>query len=299
MNSPSIYNRNNLPENPPVFSGYITVPFDKEREAWVRFCYETNTVCIITNDNKFVKDVRVSKNIIHEIEFPDAQGGFGSYVVVVNTSIYDTPHIAGIFNKIDELGQIESERTFRHFKLSKDGTKYVDITGKADTGELDITVNTGDSAAESNINVLSKNKDSKLKIYVQGDVEITSDKKTTINSTTALEFNVYKPNKSKKKTSISYTAETGLNYTDEFGNVITIQEGEITIDSKKINLGHSNYEKAVLGETLAKLLNKILDEVSNITTATAIGTQPILNKVNVMTLKLEVDNILSAVNKLQ
>ena len=79
---------------------------------------------------------------------------------------------------------------------------------------------------------------------------------------------------------------------DEFKNEITVKEGEVDIVSKKINLGKGK-EKVVLGDTLKGLLDDTLDAISQISTVTAIGVQPITNIASFQALKSKTSSILS------
>lgn len=61
----------------------------------------------------------------------------------------------------------------------------------------------------------------------------------------------------------------------------------------------SGLEAAVLGDTLKQIFDDFIDEVSNITVTTAIGTQPILNKVQILDFKNRTEDFLSTFNTIQ
>ena len=96
-------------------------------------------------------------------------------------------------------------------------------------------------------------------------------------------------------TEITYTRGEGLDYKDEFGNVISVKDGYATINSKKVNLGEGK-EPILLGNTTKEFLNKVLTAISSITVATSLGVMPIINKAQVELLKKDLESLLSKIS---
>jgi hypothetical protein len=108
-------------------------------------------------------------------------------------------------------------------------------------------------------------------------VSIISDKKITLH---VMDEN------SEDKMLLMYEANKGLSYIDEFENEITIKDKEVRIKSDKIILENAD------AYTLKTLLEDIITEISNITTATSIGPQAPINKAAIIALKQKVEKIL-------
>ncbi|MGL5690358.1 MAG: hypothetical protein ACRDD8_05985 [Bacteroidales bacterium] len=83
------------------------------------------------------------------------------------------------------------------------------------------------------------------------------------------------------------------------GSLVGVSEDTVSIAGESINIGDGASENAVLGTTLKVVLGSFIDAVASITVATAIGTQPILNMAQVLTLKNQLDAILSQTIKLK
>jgi len=79
---------------------------------------------------------------------------------------------------------------------------------------------------------------------------------------------------------------------------IVVENGKVSILSEEV-IHNEGSEPMVLGDTLADFLTDFVDEVSRITTATAIGTQPILNIAQVIALKQKINSIKSGKSKLE
>lgn len=79
------------------------------------------------------------------------------------------------------------------------------------------------------------------------------------------------------------------------GDSTSVNVGDnVTIKSQTTQISNGGtVEPAVLGNALSTVLNNFIDEVAKITTATAIGTQPILNIAQVIALKSTVSSIIS------
>lgn len=108
------------------------------------------------------------------------------------------------------------------------------------------------------------------------------------------EFHIDLVNKSKSaKLKINVKGTIDIHATD----IIRINS-DIGIKFSNTN-NDDGLEAAVLGDTLRELFDDFIDEVSNITVATSIGVQPIINKAQVLAFKDRTEDFLSKFNTVQ
>lgn len=80
-------------------------------------------------------------------------------------------------------------------------------------------------------------------------------------------------------------------------STVDVGSASVAVQAPSITLSNGGAtQNAVLGNALQTVLNAFIDQVATITTSTAIGTQPILNAAAVLSLKSQVNSIISSVN---
>jgi len=286
--------------------GYVILPSEVNREEYVINCFRTETVTILTEQNEFLIDVKVDKWNIQLLEFPQKVKELGSAVCYINLEVQNEPIIIAVLSKLDESNEL-GENEFRLLKATKNGT--VSISGRGDEGNLFINV---DSKLEKGgkvfLNVTNDDKKAELNIHVKGKIDILSEGEIKLRATELLKLIVSDAGVDDKEAIIQYEKGVGFSYIDEFENTIIITEDKTSIFNKAgnkflelnkdgISLGSEGKSKeaAALADTLAKLLKDILEGLIQAKTATAIGSQPLLNVATFIQLKKEVDKIKSKV----
>lgn len=79
--------------------GYIVIPANvKEIGAYVQQCYRSNEVTISGDGYAIMSNVKVAKDIMHSLQFPNNDEGKGSLVVWVRESFYNRPIVVGILS---------------------------------------------------------------------------------------------------------------------------------------------------------------------------------------------------------
>lgn len=249
----------------PVGAGYITIPpeNDTNRDDYIRTCFNRQKLSIITTDFIPINNCMITRSAIKDITFPQTPNLLGSAVVYVNDMYNDTVMIVGVLNNSDSELLIENE--FRLNKRSKNGS--VNISGNAKNTAIYIDVNSEtDEDGNLTIDVRNKSNTSKVLLKVSGDIDIEATGDINIYSNSL--------------------------------NIDSVSDVKVDSDSL-IQLGKENLEPAVKGDKLKKLLDDILTEISKITVSTAIGIQPIINKVEFTNLQQRTDEYFSQLNKLE
>ncbi len=272
--------------NPSAGIGYIIVPIDKDvdRNQYVEDCYRSQTVSMQGGKYSGVfHNVAIDREVIKNIQFPKEKGQTGTPVVWVNIMPFNKPVIiASLQYETDYYLNDEGEwNVSREF----DGN-HIDMSWKTKKNTIDISIHSEvGTPGKFNINVINPDKTSEFNVYVKGRIKLHASEDMSIISDKKITLHVMDEN-SEDKMLLMYEANKGLSYIDEFENEITIKDKEVRIKSDKIILENAD------AYTLKTLLEDIITEISNITTATSIGPQAPINKAAIIALKQKVEKIL-------
>lgn len=260
--------------------GFVVIPDVNNRDEYIEDCYRTNTVTIQGGQGYgFFPAVNVDQEVMQQLHFPSGKEGDnrGTAVVWVKDEITGLPVIVASLRQQDDYYAL-GENQRRWACSTKNGSVEVFADGE---GNLNISI-TGskESPASLNIKVSSDNADSVVNLSSDADLNIQADKKVKLISAAEMEFGMI--DKGEQKTTLSYKLKEGLKYEDEFENRVTIKDGEVTIESKKIN-HNSGKEPMVLGDTLAQLLQDLINGIMAITVTTPVGPSAIPNNIATFT----------------
>jgi len=278
--------------------GYITIPNieDIDREQFIEDCYRSHSVCIYGGIHYgLFYNVSIDKEILKNIIFPSEKGGKGSPVVWVNIKPWNKPVVIAILKHEDEY-YLNEEGSMNHSR-EYDGN-FIDFNSRAKNGQVNFTLKTRAGVpGKLKVNVISPNKDGEIELYVKGKTKIHSTEETKIVSDKKIVLHVLNE-KSEDKVVIQYEREKGFSYEDEFGNKITCKDGEIIIDSKKIN-HNGGKEPMVLGDTLQGLLENLIEAINKLTVPTAFGPSGTpINKAEFNAIKSKLNTLKSKISNL-
>lgn len=289
-------------------TAYIYIPSDiTNREQFISDCFNTATVSILTNDGQRFDNVSVDKNSFQYLDFPATVNDLGSMIFWVKISKHNLPVAVALLTKKGEVLGFQNGQ-FKIEKLS--GNNIVSILGDGKKGNLFINVQS-DTEGNVIINARNKDKNNKVKLNVDGDINTMSN---NWNGQVLEQFLINIKNgldDKKTQTVIKYTRNTGFSYKDQYNNDIEItkdgfsyqDDNKNKITVTKDGLVYQNdkgtFEVDKNGKfsfknnsySIKKMFEDFIDEVSNITTSTMIGIQPIINKAQVIALKNKLNNI--------
>jgi hypothetical protein len=249
--------------------GYLVVPDDISVVNYVANCFRTGTV-VLMSESERIDNVRISKHLLNDLEFPEEYGKIGSGIVWVNLPKQNMPVAVGVIVKNNETMILDNHQ-FSTKKQYKSNT--LEISGDAKEALLNIIAN---SSEGSKIFIKTDNKGSINTQTKEINCEATDINVKSVNS---INITIADELLQKTLTVIKYEITKGFSYVDEFQNEFLINsEGKFSFKNK-------NYD-------LKTCLDDIITEISNITTTTAIGVQPVLNKVQLIALKDKVSQIL-------
>jgi len=264
--------------------GYVAIAKDVDRDVFVENCFRTGTIAVQTNFGEFLNKVKISKSALKYVEFPADYKGLGSEVVWVNIPKHNVPIVVGVLLKDDEFLNVSENQFLLH--KEKDGS-VVEISGDARFGVICVNIKAeGDEGGSLDINVKNQASDARINVEVDGEMNLKAGDNINVVAGEGFNLSVKNLLDEQKETVIKYQRKDGFLYLDEFDNEITVKDGQLTVKTPKTNLGDGDY-------SVKDLLEDIIDEISNSTVQTGMGTQPLLNKVQIIALKQKVIKILN------
>jgi hypothetical protein len=242
--------------------GYVVVPFDVDRNKFVETCLRKGTISIM-RDLSFgiINNVRVDRELIQEIEFPQEGGKLGSYVVFLS-DFRKLPYVVGILNKDGNILQSrEHQRLFQ--KKTENGLVSVSLDGR----EVKIDILAEGDQAEVNIDVRGGN----ANIRSDANVQITGADSVRLRSQT----------------------QVSLIFNDEESEVsVNVSKDLIKTNSPRIEHNEAN-EPMLRGQRVTDLLEKLIDLLNSARVATSIGLQPLTTAPQINQLKQDLEDLKS------
>lgn len=166
----------------PIAIGYIAIPSEVDRDSYIQSCFRRNKVSVYIEGGCFINDIYITNEALQNISFPEEIQQKGTQVVINTIGINGAPIIIGTLPTSDESPTWE-EDIFRFRKVIENISMYIEVNPKKK--RLNMTVNS-DEPTELVIENTGC-KEGKVSIVSSGEVEIKTDKKTTVKSFDTLE----------------------------------------------------------------------------------------------------------------
>lgn len=248
--------------------GYIIIPNGVDRSDYIYHVNRSGSCFIVTaRELSVIKDVKVPKHILRDLEFPEKSGEYGSPVSwqntpginqVVLTGVLVSPLEVGAYNKDTKAREYSSKQCSfgESITLSdENGANYSMslIDNSKDTGSISLSASGSDgNTAKVKVGLNGQSEMygdtlSKVKSYEQVDIEVGSSDDNNLCNLKILNTGIFE-------------------YTDYNGNFVKIEKGKVTVESKdgEIILGSGATEKAILGNKAQTELNKSKARISGI-----------------------------------
>lgn len=257
---------NNLPS---IMKGYIMLPMDVEKEAYIDTVFRTNIVAVMMEGGLFRNDVRITNEAINNIWFPEEPGEKGCQVIIASGDFLNQPTIIGTFIGNDEV-PAWSEDIVRIKKQVKDVTMSMTIDPRNQEWNMNLT--SFEKPVKFNV-TLGGNEENKIRLQSSGEVEVVASKKVKITGykeVIAEVVNVIEDVKEKDKEIRRLTMNMeGVNFvwktqdktttikTDPNTVDVNFHDGKshITMDESGVVLGYDNDTEMIqLTQNLIKLM---------------------------------------------
>lgn len=257
---------NNLPS---IMKGYIMLPMDVEKEAYIDTVFRTNIVAVMMEGGLFRNDVRITNEAMNNIWFPEEPGEKGCQVIIASGDFLNQPTIIGTFIGNDEV-PAWSEDVVRIKKQVKDVTMSMTIDPRNQEWNMNLT--SFEKPVKFNV-TLGGNEENKIRLQSSGEAEIVASKKAKITGykeVIAEVVNVIEDVKEKDKEIRRLTMNMeGMNFvwktqdktttikTDPNTVDVNFHDGKshITMDESGVVLGYDNDAEMIqLTQNLIKLI---------------------------------------------
>lgn len=240
--------------------GYIMLPPEVNRNAYVATCYKSSTVSIALEDGGFYADVPISTSCLNLLDFPQTQSNLGSQVIWARLDTKGFPVILGIINKANEIITFSEHE----FELKKELDSLVSVKGNAAKGTLSILVDGGSTIlGRLDIKVRNSKQKGKINIDVDDQLSVKAGNKLSLKTNKAFSLEIIDKSVQQESTKIDYELGRGLLLEDEWGNKIELTEDFLQSKVKEFIVGDGS-EPVLLGDSFVKQVQKEDDVVTAI-----------------------------------
>ncbi len=132
----------------------VCIPFDVDREVYIKNCFLTGTVCL-TNENAEVQaDVKIGKFALQLIDFPEDSTSQGSEVACATAPYSGQLYVIDVFYTASQYGA-QKENQFHLYKTNGLGNAGILIDGN---GNIILTVDGDEDNGVVTLNVTNQNR---------------------------------------------------------------------------------------------------------------------------------------------
>lgn len=257
----------------PISFWYVFIPSEVDREKYIANCKRTQTITVINDNAEINNKVKIGKLALQKVRFPQNQKELGSPVLVANILSKSQLVILDVFDYGDAFDELKEHESALIERTEK-GLAEIRVQG--DTGEIFITVDAEDeSGGALKVNVSNSKGSAQLGVNVDGTFTIITSQEVSVISNKSIDASI-RDEKGESLSSISLTAD-----------------GIVQMKSSKNLLFGEGKEALVLGDSLATLLKKLINEIS----VAANGGGPLANATAIAAYSLQVDEVLSKYSK--
>jgi len=281
--------KSNLPE---AGIGYVSIPDlpELDIEQYIDDCYRTHTITLYGGvHHGYFYNVSVSRATMQQIEFPKEKGKFGSPVVWVKIKPWNKPAIIAVMKYDDEYintneGEINISKTF-------DGNN-IDISMRSKDGVIDVGITTkAGIQSQLNINLISPDDSAEFNVFAKGNIKLHATKNIKVITDKELSITVIDDDENVETE--FFVDKNGYTYKDANNSIEASKDGIIIKADKKI-IHNEDKEHAVLGDTLEKILEDLINTINKLTVQTTMGPSSIpINKSEFDAIKSRLKNIKS------
>jgi len=160
-----------------VWSVYI--PYGVDRNVYIDNCYLSGTVTLINENAEVLDRVRIGKLALQQVDFPETQDQLGSEVICVTIPYSGDIRVIDVYSKGNQY-TFQKERQYRLTKQNGIGVGSITVDG---SGNINLTVDGDENNGTVSLNVTNKDRNGKLNINVNGELNIINDGKIFIQTT--------------------------------------------------------------------------------------------------------------------
>lgn len=259
--------------------GFIIIPKELDIDEYKADVYRSGRVSIYGGlGYGDFHNISVDREVLQRIKFPERAGSYGSPVVWINIPKHNEPVVIACLKYDDEF-HILSEQRFSVTRGMNGGLVDLDLDGKNSKIRIGVSSTSPDKEAILEINLTSKNDNSKFRININGEVIMNASGRIIHISEDKIETVVSdKTGKNVARMIMNSDQDTEgakrFLYEDEYKNAVYVTKDSIQIkadDSKLIKFGEGE-EPIVKGTTLKAHMDELIAAISTLTVSTAFGS---------------------------
>lgn len=243
----------------------VYMPLDVEREDYIKTCFLTGTVTVINENGESNHKVKIGRLNLQLVNFPKDINSLGSQVICVSAPYSGKLYVIDVYTNSSEFYDQEEDQ-YRLVKSSDTGIAELRIDGE---GKILLSVDSENSdSGEVTISITNKDRNGKLNININGELNIINDGKVFLQTTKEIE--------------IEHKGEDTI-------TSINIQKQLVKVSTDKLVI-NSDSEPMLLGQkTIDTILSPLLDQLQK----ESAGPYPLLGASIYGQIKSKIDEIKS------
>lgn len=200
--------------------GHIIIPVDLDREVYIRRVYDSGKCMIVSTFDDPIRNVVIPKHLIQELVFPLNPSDRGSLISWINIPRINQLLITGILIEEDETNPYK-ENTHSKTYSYKD---YI-VSDNISTENNSRTITVKDEQSEVGkltFQAIGRDKLSRITINADGTINLSVDDLLSLLIENRL--NIQLGSEENKITTLSIVTDDKFNYTDNFGNILEVNQ---------------------------------------------------------------------------
>jgi hypothetical protein len=287
---------------PAASIGYVLLPPDVDRAAYVASCYQTGTVSVVTTDGEALHRVPVTREAMAHLAFPEDPKVPGTMVALLGIPPTNRPVVTGTFQAPDVPAPAAAEHGWGQL-LTRAGRSAA-FHANAEQARLQLTAS-GDATQPAVLALRATGPDSRLEAEAT-DVVTTAERTVTLDAGEALAVRLGPHGDDAQPTTLTLRYDdAGLRVADRHGNELEMTKDHLRLrsaggrvldltDTLSMGSETASAEPAVLGDQLTGWLGDLSDALARLTVTTGTGPSGVpINVAEFSALKARLDQILS------
>ncbi len=249
----------------------VSMPSDRDRDKYIKSCFSTSTISIANSNGQRVDRVPIPGSLLREIYFPTDTTKTGSLLLCGSIPYSRKLFVIQSYN--DASTYSSGSDNVAVFKKYLNG-KIVEIVLDANTGSIDLNVDSDTDGGEVNITVSNQSRTGTLNITVNGDVNLLNDGNVNVKSSKQISLQINDDSTGGQINSAVLTKDQiVLKTSKDQVNSMTMTKDQITLKANedsgnaifmtkdKIQLNEST-EPMLLGQKTVQLISDLLDQLA-------------------------------------
>jgi hypothetical protein len=239
---------------PQIGVGYVYIPMGIDRDEFVQTCYRRSRISIMLDQGGgVINECYITQEVLNNVVFPPSNGLTGTPIVFVTDDFNTKPIVIGTLREPDNYNVREDGEMVHEVSY---GNAIVSISGSAKEGTLGISI----SGQSPNKIFISCVGGEESKIEIEADNEISIKANSKVDVTAYEELSVKMKDVDSEIVSELFADKDSLQLRRD-KNIITLDKGNIHIETdKEVNV-NGGKEPVALAETTIKKLDTIMQYI--------------------------------------